>query len=41
MKIIFGPGDSPIFEVEYESKTKQFKAEEICSKILTEMKENC
>ena len=39
MKIIFGPGGAPIIEVEHKGKTKQFQAEEICSMILTKMKD--
>jgi len=38
-KIIPGTGGTPIIEVEYKGETKQFKAEEISSMILTKMKE--
>jgi heat shock 70kDa protein 1/2/6/8 len=38
-KVISGPGGTPIIEVEYKGETKQFKAEEISSMVLTKMKE--
>merc|ERR1712165_275514 len=39
MKIVSGAGGTPIIEVEYKGETKQFKAEEISSMVLTKMKE--
>merc|ERR1711915_377477 len=39
MKIVSGTGGTPIIEVEYKGETKQFKAEEISSMVLTKMKE--
>merc|ERR1712003_389492 len=38
-KVTCGPGGTPIIEVEYKGETKQFKAEEISSMVLTKMKE--
>merc|ERR1712195_354109 len=38
-KVISGTGGTPIIEVEYKGETKQFKAEEISSMVLTKMKE--
>ena len=38
-KVISGPGGTPIIQVEYKGETKQFKAEEISSMVLTKMKE--
>merc|ERR1739844_612168 len=38
-KVISGVGGTPIIEVEYKGETKQFKAEEISSMVLTKMKE--
>jgi len=38
-KVVSGPGGTPIIEVEYKGETKQFKAEEISSMVLTKMKE--
>jgi len=38
-KVVSGPGGTPIIEVEYQSATKQFKAEEISSMVLGKMKE--
>jgi L1 cell adhesion molecule like protein len=38
-KVISGTGGTPIIQVEYKGETKQFKAEEISSMVLTKMKE--
>merc|ERR1712160_104060 len=38
-KVVSGTGGIPIIEVEYKGETKQFKAEEISSMVLTKMKE--
>ncbi len=38
-KVVSGPGGTPIIEVEYKGETKQFKAEEISSMVLTKMKD--
>merc|ERR1712070_828812 len=38
-KVVSGTGGTPIIEVEYKGETKQFKAEEISSMVLTKMKE--
>jgi heat shock protein 1/8 len=38
-KVLSGVGGTPIIEVEYKGETKQFKAEEISSMVLTKMKE--
>jgi heat shock 70kDa protein 1/2/6/8 len=38
-KVISGVGGTPIIEVEYKGETKQFKAEEISSMVLSKMKE--
>jgi len=38
-KIVPGTGGTPIIEVEYKGETKQFKAEEISSMVLTKMRE--
>jgi heat shock protein 1/8 len=37
--VVSGVGGTPIIEVEYKGETKQFKAEEISSMVLTKMKE--
>merc|ERR1712100_49306 len=37
--VVSGPGGTPIIEVEYKEETKQFKAEEISSMVLTKMKD--
>jgi L1 cell adhesion molecule like protein len=37
-KVVRGPEDKPMIEVQYMGETKQFSAEEISSMILTEMK---
>ena len=37
--VVSGTGGTPIIEVEYKGETKQFKAEEISSMVLTKMKE--
>merc|ERR1712070_1056685 len=38
-KVVSGPGGAPIIEVEYKGESKQFKAEEISSMVLSKMKE--
>ena len=38
-KVVSGVGGTPIIEVEYKGETKQFKAEEISSMVLSKMKE--
>jgi len=38
-KVLSGTGGTPIIEVEYKGETKQFKAEEISSMVLSKMKE--
>jgi len=38
-KVKSGPGGTPIIEVEYKGETKEFKAEEISSMVLSKMKE--
>jgi heat shock 70kDa protein 1/2/6/8 len=38
-KVVSGPGGTPIIEVEYKGETKQFKAEEISSMVLSKMKD--
>ena len=38
-KVKAGPGGAPIIEVEYKGETKEFKAEEISSMVLSKMKE--
>ena len=38
-KVKSGPGGAPIIEVEYKGETKEFKAEEISSMVLSKMKE--
>jgi L1 cell adhesion molecule like protein len=38
-KVLSGVGGSPLIEVDYKGETKQFKAEEISSMVLTKMKE--
>merc|ERR1719215_1810261 len=38
-KVVSGVGGTPIIEVEYKGESKQFKAEEISSMVLTKMKE--
>merc|ERR1712160_4998 len=38
-KVVSGTGGTPIIEVEYKGETKQFKAEEISSMVLTKMNE--
>ncbi|XP_048324409.2 heat shock cognate 70 kDa protein 2 [Ziziphus jujuba] len=38
-KVIAGPGDKPMIVVNYKGEEKQFAAEEICSMVLTKMRE--
>merc|ERR1712013_964920 len=38
-KVVSGPGGTPIIEVDYKGESKQFKAEEISSMVLSKMKE--
>jgi len=38
-KVIAGPGDKPMIEVQYKGEAKQFSAEEISSMVLIKMKE--
>jgi L1 cell adhesion molecule like protein len=38
-KIISGPADKPLIQVQYKGETKNFQAEEISSMVLTKMKE--
>ncbi|GJP29201.1 hypothetical protein CLOM_g19142 [Closterium sp. NIES-68] len=38
-KVLAGPGEKPMIQVEYKGETKQFAAEEISSMVLTKMKE--
>merc|ERR1712070_97813 len=38
-KVVSGPGGAPIIEVEYKGESKQFKAEEISSMVLSKMRE--
>jgi heat shock protein 1/8 len=38
-KVLAGPGGTPLIEVEYKGESKQFKAEEISSMVLSKMKE--
>ena len=38
-KVVAGPGDKPMMEVEFKGETKQFSAEEISSMVLSKMKE--
>merc|ERR1712038_1444457 len=38
-KVVSGTGGTPIIQVEYKGESKQFKAEEISSMVLTKMKE--
>jgi len=38
-KVVSGTGGTPIIEVEYKGETKQFKAEEISSMVLSKMKD--
>ena len=38
-KVVSGVGGAPIIEVEYKGETKQFKAEEISSMVLSKMKD--
>jgi heat shock protein 1/8 len=38
-KVLSGVGGSPLIEVDYKGESKQFKAEEISSMVLTKMKE--
>jgi len=37
--VVSGPGGTPIIQVQYKGETKQFKAEEISSMVLSKMKE--
>jgi L1 cell adhesion molecule like protein len=38
-KVLSGPGGTPLIEVTYKGETKQFKAEEISSMVLSKMKD--
>ena len=38
-KVISGPGDKPLIQVQYKGETKNFQAEEISSMVLIKMKE--
>jgi heat shock protein 1/8 len=38
-KVISGPADKPLIQVQYKGETKNFQAEEISSMVLTKMKE--
>ena len=38
-KVVSGPGDKPMIEVEFKGESKQFSAEEISSMVLSKMKE--